>query len=543
MMNNTFKLIKVLFQNSNTTSKKQRIVYAIASIAMIPSFALLFGMFSYLYTTLAPLQLESTLLVLGLFAGNFMILLFGLFFVPSLFFFSSDNETLLYLPLKPMEIAVAKLALMLPSSYLTYAIIAIPCVSLYLYHVETSLLIALLLILITSLLPLVTLLLTTLVASVFTRFVPFFRNKDIMTNVMMFVLLAIVLGTNYFISTQLNLDPSLLQDLLLHNIPKLSESLTIALPYIPWLINGLLFQQWFSILSAIGFILLLFIIFRLFVEKELLATMTNLKGSSSTQRKLNTSEVEKVSKQRSVFFSLVNKEIKTLLRTPIFFQNCILTNYLLPVLLVFPFIFDQSSSQSLQTLLPILLESFTLVHFSLVGLGIGFLLANMNLISATALSRMGAQFYFMKLFPIKISTQVHALLWTGIFFGSTAFIIILPLALWLANLSLLQTFILLIFGLLGVILGNYLGFILDLLHPNLTWTSEVVAVKQNMNGLIMLLVSMGGGVGIIALTIFNPFSSILVLAILIFSVLGVLALLLYLYYYKNIATFIERIES
>lgn len=542
-MNNTYKLTKVLFKNSSSTTKKQRILYLIAAITLIPSFALVFGMFSYLYQTLAPLALESAVLVLGLFAGNFMILIFGLFFIPSLFFFSSDNETLLYLPFTPLEIAIAKLALTIPSSYLTYGIIAIPSVSLYLYYVHTSPLHIFLLLLITVVLPLVTLLLTTLLATVFTRFVPFFRNKDLMTNVMMFVLLALVIGFNFFISSQFSLDPTQLQELLLQNIPKISESFTIALPYVPWLVNGLLYGQLLMIGSALLFIIGVVLLFIAFVRTQLLEIMTTIKGSPSKTKKLNTIEVNKASTQRNVFFTFVLKEIRTLVRTPIFFQNCVLTNYLLPILVLLPFLFDQSSTEMIQTLLPEILSSFELLHFVLIGFGTGFLLANMNLISATALSRTGTQFYFLKLFPTSIATQINAMIWTGIIFGFSAFIIIIPLVLWIAKLSFLQTFFFVLFGLFGVIFGNYLGFIMDLLHPNLTWTSEVVAVKQNINGLLMLFVSMGGGAGIIALTIINPFSSLIIIAILVFSIVGGLALFIYLYYYKNIVTFIERIES
>lgn len=541
-MTKFFLLSKVLFKNSFANStKKQKLLYLVVFIALLPSFGIFFGMFHYLYQMFAPLGMQSTILNLGLFGANAFVFILAIFYIPSLLFFSNDNEGLLYLPFTPYEIAYAKLALVLPSTFVAYFSFALPCVVLYLVNNSISLVSLFLLLLAVFIPPLMTILLAAILSSLLTRLVPFFKNKDVMMNVMMFVILGITLGINYYISSTATMDPALLQELLLHNLPRYNELLTMALPYVSLFVQGAIDLSFSSLLLGLCFFGGVVALFSVLVHFFLFDVMTSMSGTTSKKKKLSRQQLAHSSSQKNIFFACVGKEVKTLLRTPVFFQNCVLINYLLPVILVFPLAFDPAMREQLQTFTQMYLMNLDLITILLLGFAIGFFFANINMISATALSRTGNQFYLIKMFPIAYHTQIHAKIWTGILFGFSAFIIVIPLAIWLLALPLFSCFLLLLFGFLGVVFGNYLGFIIDLVHPYLQWTNEIVAVKQNMNALIMLLISMTIGGAMIALVLFNPLQSQLYNAIILLGTSSILSILLYLQFYRKLDVYIDRI--
>ena len=91
----------------------------------------------------------------------------------------------------------------------------------------------------------------------------------------------------------------------------------------------------------------------------------------------------------------------------------------------------------------------------------------------------------------------------------------------LASALLLLTFI------LGDVYGNFLGVLVDLLHPKLVWEQEASAVKQNVTAAIMMLSGFAFGGIIIFLGIRVGLEHVLELAIALLVILLVTSPLLY----------------
>ena len=91
----------------------------------------------------------------------------------------------------------------------------------------------------------------------------------------------------------------------------------------------------------------------------------------------------------------------------------------------------------------------------------------------------------------------------------------------LASALLLLTFI------LGDVYGNFLGVLVDLLHPKLVWEQEASAVKQNFTAAIMMLSGFAFGGIIIFLGIRVGLEHVLELAIALLVILLVTSPLLY----------------
>ncbi|MGL5978122.1 MAG: hypothetical protein ACRCZJ_03935, partial [Erysipelotrichaceae bacterium] len=427
-MRKFFLLSKILFKNSfSIKSKKQLLPYLVLAICFLPTIISSVALLSYGYELVTPAGMQSTILTMGLFAANLLTFIFAIFFVPSLLYFSKDNEGLLYLPLTPIQVGLAKLTLVLPTSYIAYLMLAGPTVGVYLYQFTPSLATSVLLICFSLLMPLGAIALAGVISTLFMRLVPFFKNKDLMNNIMMFLILAVALGINYFFSSNIFIEEGKILDLLLNDLPRYNQMLTLILPYVSILSEGALALNFVTIilglLILVGFIGVLVVFLNLF----LLDTMTSVNVSHSKKRRLTNKELSSSSGKSSSFIALVKKEVKTLLRTPIFFQNCVLINYLFPILLVFPLFLEGGSIEAIQSMAAVYLQDASVFFFLNIGFVLGFFVSNTNMISATGFSRMGEKFYLVRMLPVAYETQVHALIWTGIFYGATSFILIFPL--------------------------------------------------------------------------------------------------------------------
>ena len=72
-------------------------------------------------------------------------------------------------------------------------------------------------------------------------------------------------------------------------------------------------------------------------------------------------------------------------------------------------------------------------------------------------------------------------------------------------------------SMLGMIFMNYLGMIVDLIHPKLIWEQETAAVKNNLNSVFTMLPAFAISIGIFFLLQFipNTLGSVLVFLVLL----------------------------
>ena len=145
-----------------------------------------------------------------------------------------------------------------------------------------------------------------------------------------------------------------------------------------------------------------------------------LVGSSETtarRKKLTNSDYKRLVTGSPALLSYCIKEIRLLIRTPIYFINCVLTNILVPVLLIIPFWLQSRNSAGpmpWDDLLSIPGGSTILLA---VIVGVAIFLTATNAITATSLSREGKEFFISKYIPLAYKKQIQAKLLSGYIFG------------------------------------------------------------------------------------------------------------------------------
>jgi len=220
--------------------------------------------------------------------------------------------------------------------------------------------------------------------------------------------------------------------------------------------------------------------------------------TSSKRKSLSGKELGKSTRNSPVVVSYALKELKLLFRTPVYFLNCIVMNFLLPVFIVLPFVAQTGSEDSLEQLLPYLQGpgSGSIIVAGFFAAGI-FITAS-NMITATTISREGKNLFFMKYIPVEYGTQLAGKALSGAVMGFVGVFMLVPLAVFFLKISLLTVIISLAASVPGIIFSAILAEIIDVAMPKLNWDTEQKAVKQNFNGMIAIF----GSLGLSALIIF-----------------------------------------
>ncbi|MBN2409158.1 MAG: hypothetical protein JXE07_05425, partial [Candidatus Aminicenantes bacterium] len=85
----------------------------LAAAAIVPVLVLYVRLVGDGYDLLKSIGQEKALLTLAVLAGQFIILVFGLFYLIATFYFSTDLEYLVSLPLKPVQVMLSKFTVVL----------------------------------------------------------------------------------------------------------------------------------------------------------------------------------------------------------------------------------------------------------------------------------------------------------------------------------------------------------------------------------------------------------------------------------------------
>ncbi len=184
----------------------------------------------------------------------------------------------------------------------------------------------------------------------------------------------------------------------------------------------------------------------------------------------------------------------TLLRTPVYFLNCILMTLIMPLFFIMPFLFSSGKITQASGGMDLIALARLYITPEMVTVGIISLMgmyAGINMISATAVTREGANFSFMKYIPVSYRTQLFAKMIPSFVVEAAGLVIVLVPLLLILRPDPLAVLIGLVAGSLLALLLNLIMITIDVLKPVLNWTSEQKAVKQNFNAAISSLLAVG----------------------------------------------------
>lgn len=498
-MHNYLSLTKILFKTSlgslidGKTKKKNKMgmyaLFMLLAMCAIPYLGLLYAFFNEAFKMFDMIDQAGSVIAIGFFLTSIMTFTFALFLIPSVFYFSKDIQNLLYLPLKPQTILASKFTVTLLYEYTFALFVMIPLFASYINIFGVNIIGILSMVISLILTPVVPLIYASLITMLLMRFVPFAKNRDL------FNLVAGILGIVIGISLSFFIQSSMMQglDALLMMLSDGSNSLiqlfSGIFPNLPFsataIFNGSILDLIISIVIVIGFSIL----FLLFGKALYFKGVIGVNESKSKQKKMTQDSLKKSSKSKTILVAYVIKEIKLLFRTPIYFMNCILSSLIMPIILVVPFALQGDLADIDKIVGMINWDMDGLITYIIpIAFALGLFSSNINLISATAISREGSNYTFMKYIPVPYMTQINAKTFSGIIIGEFGLLLmLLPIA-FIIKLPILFLLISFIIATLTLILGNYISIMCDVIRPKLVWEQEASAVKQNMTATIAMMI-------------------------------------------------------
>jgi len=500
---------------------KRILMYALITVAMLPTAGMI-GAAAY-GSALALNQVGQAGLVLGIGMTlvTMTVFFFGIFYVLSVFYFAKDVENLLPLPLTSGQIVGAKFLVTLVYEYLTELVVFLPIIIGYGIAMQQGVGYYIAGVLIFLLMPVAPLSLASIIDMLIMSFTNIAKNKDRFKMFSALLGLFLALGINFAAQRigQDFSDPEMLQRLVSQGDNSLLATMSKLFPTNKIAVLALVSEPITALINLGIFIVAMAMCFGAFYGLSGLLYFKGAVGineSAASRRKLRKEDFERETRIRGSFIATYLKELRLLVRNPGYFVNCVIMNFLFPFFLLIPFLAGGSdlSAKDMQDV------STVVMNPGAMFLAGAFITAT-NSIACSAISREGRLLYISKFLPIDPKVQLNAKLMTALVFGACASVILILVERFLFEFSLLHGLIGLALLLLSTVFTGVVGLLLDVFFPKLNWDNELKAVKQNLNVLFLILISVIAGGVLVAASLALKLDFVLggVLIILLFAVI------------------------
>ncbi|MCR8644706.1 hypothetical protein NV379_18795 [Paenibacillus sp. N1-5-1-14] len=499
-MNKTWILARMLLKNGSGKSGKlgktklgSTGLMILIGLAFIPVCLIISKLVGALYDALVPIGQEGMLLGLALSIISAVIFVFGIFYVINVFYFSQDTDHLLPLPLKPSQILSAKFIVTLLYEYLTELFLLMPILITYGVKSGAGMMFYLYTVLIFFALPLLPLVAASIIAMIVMRFSSIAKNKDRFRMIGGIIAVVVGIGTNLFFQqyARRNMDPAKLQEMLMEQNNSMLGTISSMFPSVKLGANALLNE---ASLSGLAYIVLFMVVsvlvYLLFIwlgEKFYFKGVMGISESTAKRRKVTREQLDKSTKSSSALQAYFMKELRTLMRTPIFFINCILMCFLWPVFLLIPFLTQMNGLSDLSSFGTMFQDEQMSGIILAIAFAAGFIIAAGNSITSTSISREGTQLYVIQYLPVSTMKFILAKVLVGVMFSLLSVVLMLIVGVALFHIPFVTAILILVLTIPSVLFGNIVGMLIDLRSPKLNWDNEQKAVKQNMNAFLSIL--------------------------------------------------------
>lgn len=412
---------------------------------------------------------------------------FGFSVVMSVFYFSSDLNYLLPLPISPMKIVGAKLASTMITENVMESILVISSLVGFMvgYGFDppagdginfVSFLAAIVGVLT---FPVVPICYCAAICIVVMSFSKFLKNKDRVGKLTAFSSL-VILGVLVF---ALNLSNGFQTDAIVDQLVNNKLGLVSVLDKIFFnvpLLSKAMAGSFLSLLlyiavnaAAVGVVMLL-------ASKLYLKAVVAIVGSEGSSSKKSADKTELKVKESSHLMTYFKKEMKILFRTPAYLSNCLGINLIWPIFLYLFFVLQKQSSFLGSFIEDLRIgEQKAVLYTTLLVFGVSVILTALNCLASSAVTREGRHFEIMKYLPVDLMTQLNAKALVSILISGAGLVIYIIAAFAYIGLNLTFTVYSVLLSVVSVAFSTYLGIYIDTINPKLIWEDEVNALRGN----------------------------------------------------------------
>lgn len=522
----------------------QPLVFIIAIFFLLPIYIRFINLLGGMFSILKSINQEGVLLLMGILGSQLILFIFGISHVFSKFYYADDIQILIPLPVKPSTILTARFITVMINEYLTILPIILPVLIVYGIQSGLGVLYWIYCILIIFAIPVIPLALSTIVTMIFMRYTNIKGKRDLIRVIGGVLMVVIILGIQVISQRSLNTLPPGGEVEYISNLVSqknvLINQMGASFPPSIWASNALInFNNSSGIFSLLVFVSASLLIFAPMIylsEKVFYKGLIGGREVSSKKKSLNDKQFnKKIGKGKHPIVAVLEKDIKILIRTPIFLMNTIGSVIIIPIAFAIPFI--STNNQLLNTITEFYINGNTVV-FNLILVGCILFIATSNGVGATTFSREGRQFWILRVVPLKVEYQLIGKILSAILAQVLALIIILGGASFILPLKLSTIIVVTTIGILGSIPIIVISMLIDISRPVLDWDNPQKAVKQNMNVLFSMLAGMAYIAGY-AILCYNA-SKIGLNPIITYSLIGLIFTIVSVLLYKALNKFTRK---
>lgn len=550
MINKVLSLTKVFLKNSyqnnfKVSNKKDdnktrnKILKLLGFVLLFGYLMAIFGVISYgIIDSLIKINQPAVFLGLFLLSTAVLIIFQTIFSSVNIFYFARDIEYILPMPVKPSELLIAKFNTILCTEYFTEFLFLLTPIIIYGIMTAQTILFYIYALLILLIFPILPAILACLIIMLTMCFSNLTKNKDKFQLITTILAIIVAVGIQFIFYNNGNqlTDQQMIDKIIQVNglVDVIRRYFITIGPSIEVLINSSNIIALLHLGKLIAITALGYIIFITLGNKIYLKGAINTTGGAKT-KKLNEN---KAYKKRNIFFSYILKEFKILFRNPIFFTQCVLPIFLMPVIILISVSVSFSRINELDiTTLSIQVNSVILA----MALSIIQFLQMFSFIAITAVSRDGLNAKFVKYIPISLYKQFKYKIAPAIILNTVSTIILLGIMSFIMPSMLIYLVGIFIVSTIMNIIQSYLMLIIDLKRPKLEWDTEYAVVKQNMN----MIFEIGYSFVVIGLTIGLSILLIKFNSMIFLGILFIISILCYIminrFVYRKQNTLFEKI--
>jgi len=450
----------------------------------------------FMYGLLAPLGQQGALLTFGLLSGQFLILVFGFYYVLSAFYFSRDLDLLVSLPVAPAQVLLSKLAVVVVNEYLTASPIVIPMLVAYGVQAKASSTYWITAVLVYLFLPIIPLALVSLLVVGMMRFVNVSRKKDALMIIGSLVLMAGALSLQFWLRKMPDSGPGHQALIQFFSEGGLVQKIGAMFPPSIWATRALVPEAGASGLGpfllyagvSLALFAALFFAARAFFYRGLLGL-----GEVSARRRRLSHDVlsARISSGQKPVRAIFLRELRIMNRTPIFLLNGVLSVVLIPVIFILFAKAGSGGGGSDTTQIILLLAS---ANPAAVILGSAMFMTICGCLNGTAsstFSREGSHFWMSQIIPTPPAIQAKAKFLHSYAVSGLGILVAAVAAIVVIKAKAVHVLLALPIAMTAAAALTALGMIIDLLRPLLKWTNPQKAIKQNLNVLIAFFADAG----------------------------------------------------
>jgi ABC-2 type transport system permease protein len=511
MMREIFYLIPILLKGPgrsfqlNTLRKKilAVVVSCLLVFSLAPMLIGIAGFYLALFITAQSIGDSRLVLDFASLGAATAVFFFGFFSIISLMYLSSDSSIFMPLPLRPASVAIARLLVLAIWEYLVIGFILAPALLVYGWLGGVGLLWWLEAAFILLLFPLGPLASVGILVMLLMRITAISAYRDKLRIVGGSILIIAVIFFQVIFQNVGNIarDPTGLRTVLSGG--NLRGCLYLLFPTRIPAADALAWIDGHGLLALLTFTAItgsLLFAFGVIAEKLYYPGLcyNASKNQPKSPKKLPNGNQTLSYKRSGIFSACLWREMRLLFRSPVAFINNVLMNFIWPLFFVIPLFFSGGKDFSVREIVKQIPLEY--LDFSAVGVAIMIIFASSaNGIGATAISREGYQINYLKALPIPATALLFAKLTAGTYLALIAGAVLFVTGI-IIGFPLPHLITALPIGCMAAVLPQLIGLLIDLTRPYLSWDNEVKAIKQNMNVIYTMILSIMAGIccGLIA---------------------------------------------